>query len=188
LRQELESGGIKIRHVNLPHPSEIALIHDRIVATEAAAAHPTLRQMAPENLPDVVKKTLAYADTVSHHQYLSACAQKKTVVSQLQQVFREVNFLVVPTLPCLPPSRSDRYIHIAGNRRHIDESLRRYTFLFNLSGNPVISLPIRSFQKDAGISAQLVGPIHGDARLLRFASQLEKQFQLPVAERPSPAR
>lgn len=185
LRRELESVGIKIRHVNLPHPSETAFIHDRIVATEAAAAHPTLRQMAPEDLPGVVKKTLAYADTVSHRQYLLACAQKQTVASQLQQVFRDVDFLVVPTLPCLPPNRSTRYIHLAGTRCHIDGSLRRFTFLFNLTGNPVISLPIRSFQKEAGVSAQLVGPIHGDARLLRFASHLEKQFQLLAAERPS---
>jgi Asp-tRNA(Asn)/Glu-tRNA(Gln) amidotransferase A subunit family amidase len=173
-RQELESEGIKIRHINLPHPAEIAVTHDRIVAVEAAAAHPTLRHMAPEDLPGVVRKTLAYADTVSHQQYLSACAQKEKLAGQLQQVFREADFLVVPTLPSLPPSTSDRYIRLAGNRCHIDESLRRYTFLFNLTGNPVISLPIGSFlkKKSAGVSVQLVGPIEGDARLLRFASHM----------------
>ncbi|MBW2427743.1 MAG: amidase [Deltaproteobacteria bacterium] len=178
-RQELESGGIKIRHVSLPHPPEIAVVHDRIVAVEAAAAHATLRYTAPEDLPGVVRKTLAYAATVSHQQYLSACAQKEKLTGQLQQVFRAADFLVVPTLPSLPPRTSDRYIRLAGNRCHLDESLRRYTFLFNLTGNPVISLPLGSFfKKSAGVSVQLVGPIHGDARLLRFASHLEKQFQL----------
>jgi Asp-tRNA(Asn)/Glu-tRNA(Gln) amidotransferase A subunit family amidase len=176
-RQGLESRGIKIFHVNLPLPGETAVIHDRIVAVEAAAAHPTLRHTAPENLPGVVRKTLAYADTVSHQQYLSACAQKEKLTDRLQQVFREADFLVVPTLPSLPPNISDRYIRLAGNRCHIDESLRRYTFLFNLTGNPVISLPIGYFlKKSAGVSVQLVGPIHGDARLLRFALQLAKNF------------
>jgi aspartyl-tRNA(Asn)/glutamyl-tRNA(Gln) amidotransferase subunit A len=176
-RQRLKFRGNELRQINLPSPSEIASIHDRIVATEAATSHPTFRQMSSGHLPDVVRKTIAYADTVSRHQYLEACAQKKALATHLQDVFQEVDLVVVPTLPILPPKKSDCYIHLGKNRYHIDDSLRRYTFLFNLTGNPVISLPIQPLKNEIGVSVQLIGPLQADSRLLRYAAQIEQQIQ-----------
>ena len=184
--REFESVGIEIRHVNLPRPAEIAAVHDRIVAVEAAAVHPTLKTRPPVDLPGAVRKTLAYADTISRQQYLSARVRKEKLSGQLQHVFREADFLVLPTLPSLPPSTSARHIHLAGKRCHIDESLRRYTFLFNLTGNPVISLPVGSFSKNrTAVSVQLAGPLHGDAKLLQFALHLEKQFPSGAVSPPN---
>ncbi|MGD9364047.1 MAG: amidase [Desulfobacterales bacterium] len=178
---DMKSLNVEIHQVHLPLSSEIAVIHDRIVATEARLSHPTLKNMIPEKLPEVVRKTLAFADTVSEKQYSSACVKRKTITSNTQEAFRKVDLVVVPTLPCVTPKKADEFIYLAGKRHHIDESLRRYTFLFNLTGNPVISLPVQSVSKGIGISLQLVGPLKRDAQLLCFASKLTEQLKLPIS-------
>ncbi len=175
---ELEFLNTEIHLVRLPLPSKIAVFHDRIVATEASASHPLLQNMVSNQLPDVVRKTLAFASTVSEKQYLSACIQRKTIADQVQEAFQKVDLIIVPTLPCLPPKKSDELIHLAGKRHHIDNTLRRYTFLFNLTGNPVISIPVQSESKGIGISMQIIGPLQQDAKLLRFASKFFEQLEL----------
>jgi Asp-tRNA(Asn)/Glu-tRNA(Gln) amidotransferase A subunit family amidase len=179
--QDMKSLNVEIHQLHLPPPSEIAVIHNRIVATEAAVSHPALKNMVSDHLPEVVQKTLAFAGTVSEKQYLSACVKRKKIKNKTQEAFRKVDLVVVPTLPCETPKITDEFIHLARKRHHIDESLRRYTFLFNLTENPVISVPIQSVSKGIGISIQLVGPLKRDAQLLRFASKLIEQLQLPVS-------
>ena len=48
-----------------------------------------------------------------------------------------------------------------------------YTSLFNVTGQPAISLPLSTSPDGLPIGVQLVGPPLGDALLLRVASQLE---------------
>jgi Asp-tRNA(Asn)/Glu-tRNA(Gln) amidotransferase A subunit family amidase len=174
----VKSLNAEIHHVDLPLPSEAASIHDRIVATEAVASHPTIRNMLSDQLPEVVRKTLIFSSNVSKKQYSSACTERKKILEKTQKAFRKVDVIIVPTLPCLTPKKTDEFIHLSGKRHHIDESLRRYTFLFNLTGNPAVSLPVQSMDKGIGISMQLVGSINKDAQLLHLASNLKKHLRL----------
>jgi Asp-tRNA(Asn)/Glu-tRNA(Gln) amidotransferase A subunit family amidase len=169
----LTARGVEVRHIELPLPCETAVIHDRIVATEAAALHPVFKQRPPEKLPRVVRTTLAYADKVSESAYEAACKQQSVLAARVQEVFKEVDLVMVPTLPTVTPKTTDRRIRIGEDSVHIDEGLRRYTFLFNLSGHPVISLPFQPTQKKIAASMQLVGPLNHDAQALKQAAFLQ---------------
>lgn len=171
--QELDTMGVEVGEVDLPLPSDAADIHDRIVATEATALHPNFRKRQPERLPRVVRKTIAYAGNVSAHAYTVACDKAGTLSDKIQEVFKGVDLVVVPTLPTLTPKTTDRHIRIGGSRFHVDDGLRRFTFPFNLSGNPVISLPVQLFKNKIALSMQLVGPLNQDGQLLMQAAFLQ---------------
>lgn len=171
--QMLADAGVEVRQVDLPLPSDTAVIHDQIVATEAAALHPLFRQRQPETLPSVVRKTLAYAETVSEHAYATACERKEAVSDQVQKAFKDADLVMVPTLPALTPRTTDRYLRMGESSIHLDDGLRRFTFLFNLSGHPVLSLPLLPSKKKIAVSIQLVGPLNQDARLLMQAAFLQ---------------
>lgn len=171
--QALIAMGVEVREVDLPLPSDAADIHDRIVATEATALHPIIKERQPERLPRVVRKTIAYAGSVSEHAYAVACDKARRFSDKIQDVFKGVDLVAVPTLPTLTPRTKDRHIRIGESRFHIDDGLRRFTFLFNLSGNPVISLPVQSLINTIALSMQLVGPLNQDGQLLTQAAFLQ---------------
>jgi Asp-tRNA(Asn)/Glu-tRNA(Gln) amidotransferase A subunit family amidase len=171
--QTLAARGVVMRNIDLPLPSETAHIHDSIVATEAAALHPIFKARPPEGLPPVVRNTLAHADKVSQNVYKAACEKQGVLSGRVQEAFKAVDLVMVPTLPTLTPKTADRRIRIGEDSLPIDDSLRRYTFLFNLSGHPVISMPFQTTRKKITASLQLVGPMNHDAQLLSQAAILQ---------------
>jgi aspartyl-tRNA(Asn)/glutamyl-tRNA(Gln) amidotransferase subunit A len=183
--QTLADAGLEVRQVDLPLPSETAVIHDQIVASEAAALHPAFRKRRAETLPSVVRKTLAYAETIGAQAYAAACERKKALFAQVQEAFKDVDVVVVPTLPALTPRTTDRYLWMGENRFHLDDSLRRFTFLFNLTGHPVLSLPLPQPKREIAVSIQLVGALNQDAQLLRQAAFIQ---DLLASEGPSANR
>ena len=48
-----------------------------------------------------------------------------------------------------------------------------YTYPFNLTGHPALSMPCGRSRSGLPIGLQLVGPWHGDRRLLALAGELE---------------
>ena len=79
------------------------------------------------------------------------------------------DLLVTPVLSAPPPAIG----YLSGPQA--DERLRelmQFTAQFNVTGQPAISLPLLQSANGLPIGVQLVGPRHGDARLLRTARWL----------------
>jgi Asp-tRNA(Asn)/Glu-tRNA(Gln) amidotransferase A subunit family amidase len=60
-----------------------------------------------------------------------------------------------------------------------------FTAMFNISGQPAISLPLAWSDGDLPVGVQLVGRYGDEATLLRLASQLEQIFPWARASRRS---
>jgi amidase len=58
-----------------------------------------------------------------------------------------------------------------------------FTGVWNMTGQPAISIPAPPSRDGLPIGAQLIGPAHGEERLLGLAAQLERELRWP-AKRP----
>ena len=96
---------------------------------------------------------------------------------RVQALFGRFDFLVSPTLS-RPALDADHDAHapivIDGKEAgSIRGAWYPYTFPFNLSGHPAISLPCGWSSDGLPIGLQIVGPWYADRRVLALASHLE---------------
>lgn len=111
--------------------------------------------------------------------YANALAQRTVVFRRVQALFERFDLLVSPTLsrPALDADH-DAYAPIVVDGREagsIRGAWYPYTFPFNLSGHPAISLPCGWSSDGLPIGLQIVGPWHADRRVLALAAHLERE-------------
>ena len=173
----IRSLGAEIVQLILPQPDHISLIHDPIVAKESTDIHGKFFDKTTDLQKPVVKSTLVYGSTIDQRQYRLACRNRVKLQQTMDDLFEVVDFIMIPTMPCLPPKKEEDMLKLGKHFYPIDIYLRRYTCLFNVSRHPVISLPVKTISPGVGISIQIAGPFHADKQLLSFASILEKELQ-----------
>jgi len=124
---------------------------------------------------------------LSAGELLDAIDGMNAIGRRVARLFEDVDVLLTPTLPGPPlpigafrvlPGETATEI-AAGWERH-----ETFTSLFNLTGQPAISLPLHQHANGLPLGIQLVGRFGGEATLIRLAAQLEEA--LPWRDRLPP--
>ena len=107
---------------------------------------------------------------------------------RVRDVFGEVDFIVSPTLSAPPvPADQDVFGPVVVDGREagsIRANWYPYTYPFNLTGHPAITVPCGWTAAALPIGFQIVGPGHGEARILDLAARIEAAQ--PWADRRPP--
>ena len=137
------------RRVELPDASAIAPAFMR----EVAMVHRERFATAPEGYGENLRIKLARCLAITDAEYDAALRRRAEYREQLAGLFRHVDLLITPTLPCAPPPADVDEVAVRAQ-------LTRFTFPFNATGSPALALPVQ------GTSVQLVGPLGADALVL----------------------
>jgi len=120
---------------------------------------------------------LERAAAYSAQELYQAIFLRTKMYRRVQGWFETADVVVTPTLarPALPIDQ-DFFAPIAIDGKPIDTMRRAwypYTLPFNMTGNPAISIPCGWDSEGLPVGLQLVGPLGGDALLLRVAASFE---------------
>lgn len=105
--------------------------------------------------------------------YKAALKRKAAWQRELRQVFKQVNFIAVPTLQGLPPKMPFWGSDAVFEWRVFD---MQNTVAVNFAGNPALALPVQMPAKGKTIpitSLQLIGPRFSEAELLNAGRLIE---------------
>jgi aspartyl-tRNA(Asn)/glutamyl-tRNA(Gln) amidotransferase subunit A len=109
----------------------------------------------------------------------NASSQRTAVYRRVQALLGRFDFLVSPTLsrPALPVEHDPfEPITIGGETAgSIRAAWYPYTWPFNLSGHPAVSVPCGWSSDGLPIGLQIVGPWYADRRVLALAARLERE-------------
>jgi Asp-tRNA(Asn)/Glu-tRNA(Gln) amidotransferase A subunit family amidase len=166
--------------VDLPGPDEVSDVHVAILAAEAASYHFVSFPDRLDEYQPLAQSLFATAREQRGHEYVLACQRREAFRARVNQAFSEVDFLLLPTLPVLPPRRDADLVEIAGHARDFTWALVRYTALFNHSGHPVVSLPVSVMAPGVGVSVQIVGAHNRDRDVVEMAAALEEGLGLAI--------
>lgn len=179
----LETMGHHIEEASLPVSGEALILstHEIWSAGMAASLDGLARQLGRtpslENLTRTTYATYAYGKTVSATSYINALGEMNTLRRQMGAFFADYDLLLTPTTAelALPHEAQDQesdYDALGWTRYmwHPDIFLP----LYNITGNPAISLPLYQAKNGAQIGIHLVGRFAEDATLLRLAAMLEQ--------------
>ena len=124
----------------------------------------------PERLTPGMAERIRDGATVTDDEIAAALAHRKVVLAQLDEIFRGVELIALPTLPDFAPPLTNP----------TGVALTSYTRPANLAGTPAISVPVpvpRPYRY-AGTahlpaSLQMLGPRNGEELLVATAARIE---------------
>jgi amidase len=151
-------------------------------------AHARGVEVGPDVLEAVTLASVEYGRRLTAVDLLRALRLCGTITRSVSAFFRSYDVLVTPTVATPPPvlgslNQNDPSLDPRGWLNKLF-ALIPFTPLFNMTGQPAISLPLGQSSEGLPIGVQLVARYGDEATLLRLAAQLEEA--LPWAlRRPS---
>lgn len=145
----------------------------------------------PINLDYLEPVTLAfyeYGKRLTVSDLVSAYDSFNHIRREVGRFFQDYDLLLTPTL-CLPPQPIGKYRQNNAGLDAIEffklcDDSGQYLPLFNLTGQPAISLPLCQSEKGLPLGMQLAAHFGDEATLFRLASALEQE--MPWIDRISP--
>jgi amidase len=104
--------------------------------------------------------------------------------ARINELFRDHDVLLTPTC-ARPPVKAAQWEGL-GALRTLLEMTAAYPFtaIWNMTGQPALSIPAPPSADGLPVGAQLIGPPDGEGRLLALAAQLERELGWPALRPP----
>ena len=172
---DLRLRGASITDKTLAATASIAQTYVNIVLPEGAAWHARYLETRSADYSAAVRARLESGRTIAAVDYLKARAARAALRSAVDAALADCDALLLPTLPIVAPliGASDAVVDPdSGERLPVRTAMLRHTQLFNLTGHPAVSLPLRTPGLPVGL--QLVGHRDRTPRLLAVAATVEK--------------
>jgi Asp-tRNA(Asn)/Glu-tRNA(Gln) amidotransferase A subunit family amidase len=139
----------------------------------------TYRKLAPhwpacrDDMTPTVQLTMENADLLNRRRQARAVGERIALEHALSDLFEDVDLLITPTTATTALGAEGPYPEeIAGTRVRPMGSLP-FTYPFNMSGHPAISLPAGRDADGLPVGMQIVGRHHDDHLVLAAAAAFE---------------
>jgi aspartyl-tRNA(Asn)/glutamyl-tRNA(Gln) amidotransferase subunit A len=165
---ELRAAGATISDVDIPLLEHFGAIQQTMQFADAADVHREWLRTRLERYGADVRARLLTGLFVPSHVYALGQRARRVAYGALRGVFREVDLLVAPTLPTLPPRIGEDTVEVNGARVLYRLTIIPYNSVWSLPGVPVTSVPVGLVDGlPAGMA--IVGWRFGEAATLRAA-------------------
>src|SRR5204863_8251010 len=134
------------------------------------------RQPSAADYPPSVRERLEFGRTISAVKYRHARDMRDSLARAVGVALEGCDALVLPTLPIVAPKLGSANVTMDnGDSLTVRAAMLRLTQLFNVTGNPAISLPIPTAGLPVGL--QLVGRRDRTEALLSVAATCERVLE-----------
>jgi Asp-tRNA(Asn)/Glu-tRNA(Gln) amidotransferase A subunit family amidase len=173
--------------IDLPSRRTVTKAHATMVLFEALKLYEPIWRATPKFLPETVLKALEAAERLTDADIANAASSLSDVRAQMAKLLTDVDAIVVPTLPFLPPMANQDRMRIDGIEVPAAVAMTSETSLANIVGGPAFSIPCGP--GDARfVGLQLIGLRGYDAKILSIGDEiasvtagLDAQFSHPKA-------
>jgi aspartyl-tRNA(Asn)/glutamyl-tRNA(Gln) amidotransferase subunit A len=169
----LRTAGARIDETDVPHAGLIASIYLHIVLGDVAAYHAMMLERMPERYTSAVRLRLELGRYVLAADYVRALAGRDVLRREVDLALSGYDALVLPTLPIPAPPLGATIVRVGSKEELVRGLMLRLTQLFNLTGQPAISLPCGRTATGLPCGLQLVGTPMQTAALVRVALAVE---------------
>jgi Asp-tRNA(Asn)/Glu-tRNA(Gln) amidotransferase A subunit family amidase len=167
----LSEAGFAIRPVILPSRDVTAHAHAVTVLQEASAIYPDWADHI-DLFPETARRALATAQAIRPEIFAQACEQVGAIGEAFEAICAELDAVIGPTLPVLPPLVGVRRLRLNGQDQPVLSILVSETCLANVTGAPALSMPLPSGSVP-GASLQILASRHRDDRVLAVARAIQ---------------
>jgi Asp-tRNA(Asn)/Glu-tRNA(Gln) amidotransferase A subunit family amidase len=159
------AGGLD--EIAFPTYAELGAPGNGILYAEAAAFHRERVEAFPEKFGKDVLANLNRGLETSAVDYLQALEDREQLSDAVEEAMEDVDAILVPATPRVAPTVDDS--------DGVRPLMTRYTRPFNVTGQPIVTLPAPVSGLPVGI--QVVGRYGEDARVAEIAAWLEESWK-----------
>jgi aspartyl-tRNA(Asn)/glutamyl-tRNA(Gln) amidotransferase subunit A len=185
--RDLEGAGARVEDVSVPH---MAAALGAILVTEMASVtawhdkylkQPDRRaRYCPE-----VRWLMDAGKFIFATDFLKAQRLRRVLIEEVRAAFDKVDILATPSLPLCAWEVSASHVAIAGQPEHVLHACWRFTYPWNLTGLPALSVPC-GFADGLPVGLQLVGRPFGEATILRVGHAYQEATRWHETRPPDP--
>ncbi|PYM31424.1 MAG: Asp-tRNA(Asn)/Glu-tRNA(Gln) amidotransferase subunit GatA [Candidatus Rokuibacteriota bacterium] len=184
---DLEAAGAKLTEVSIPHmPTALGAILVTEMASVTAWHDKYLKQ--PERRAKYTPEVRALMDAgklIFATDFLKAQRLRRALTDQVRAAFDGVDVLATPTLPLCAWDVSESHVQIDGQPEHVLHACWRFTYPWNLTGLPALSVPC-GFVAELPVGLQLVGRPFDEATILRAGHAYQEATRWHERRPPDP--
>lgn len=167
--EQLRSLGAAVAEVDLPEEAHVLDVGVLMLQAEAASVHlPWLRER-PEAYGADVRSRLESGSLISAVDYLDAQRARKKLVARVLERFASFDVVVGPTVPVAAPPVEAATAGIGSLAVDPRTVLLRLTRLYNVTGQPAVSIPCGFTADGLPVGVQLAAAPWQEGRLLAIA-------------------
>jgi aspartyl-tRNA(Asn)/glutamyl-tRNA(Gln) amidotransferase subunit A len=171
----LESAGATRVPVQLPDLDAAAAVAGAIFLAEGGAVHAETLARSPEAYCSPTVSFLRQSQRVSGVDYFRAQRHRAALKADFARLYADhgLDLLIAPALPCSPPAVAAVHVELPEGSVEMRAAMTRFTRPFNLTGQPVLCLPVAMDDQAMAVNAQLVGAEGADFAVLRWGQLVE---------------
>ncbi|MDR4948077.1 amidase [Neobacillus cucumis] len=160
---QMEAMGAKVEIVKIPTLKYAQFAEMMTCYAEGGTIHSRNIRERPEDFGEDTRIDIKLAQAISSTDYLQAQQVRNMMKREFAEIFEQVDVLVAPMLPIMPPDIGDTSANTLG----------LYSCPANLTGLPAISLPC-GMSEGLPVGMQIIGPAFEERKVLNFAYAFEK--------------
>ena len=186
---DLEAGGAQVEEVSIPHmDSALGAILVTEMASVTAWHDKYLKDPSQRALYTPEVRVLMDAGKfIFATDFLKAQRLRRVLIEEVRTALNRVDVLATPALPLCAWEISQSHVEIAGQTEHVLHACWRFTYPWNLTGLPALSLPC-GFVGRLPVGLQLVGRPFDEAMILRVGHAYETITRWHKTRPPEPHR
>jgi aspartyl-tRNA(Asn)/glutamyl-tRNA(Gln) amidotransferase subunit A len=167
--------GAQVREIGDVLPDSLMIFRSHWLggaAQQASGLTPEQRRLLDQGFAYIAEQGMR----ISLTDYLDAVAQREALGSRTMALFRDCDVLLTPTMPIAAFAAGHDSPPQSGRGQWTDWT--PFTYPFNLTRHPAISIPCGFTKAGLPVGLQIVGPLAGDQRVLRAAHAFEQTRML----------
>jgi Asp-tRNA(Asn)/Glu-tRNA(Gln) amidotransferase A subunit family amidase len=168
---QLSRNGVSVLPVSLPSCDVTTHAHAVTVLDEASAIYPGWADHI-DLFPETARRALATAQAIKPEIFAQAREQVGAIANAFEQICADIDAVIGPTLPVLPPLTGVRRLRLNGQEQPVLSILVAETCLANVTGAPALSMPLPSGAAP-GASIQILASRNRDDRAFAVARALQ---------------
>jgi aspartyl-tRNA(Asn)/glutamyl-tRNA(Gln) amidotransferase subunit A len=166
-----EAQGAHLVRVTVPDVEALNAVGRIILMVEASATlEPFLSRR--DELGADVRNLLDQGRYIPATEYVQAQRVRHLLQQEFATLFQEVDCLLTPTTPNLPPKIGETHVNVEGQLVDARLACTRNVRGFNVLGLPALVLPA-GLVHGLPASVQLIGPAFGEAVILKVGAAIE---------------
>jgi len=170
---DLEKQGASIVEVDIPSISKSSYTLMATIMPESSAVHHDNLISRSDDYDENVKVSLKVGELFSAVDYIQAQQIRSQLDNEFNEIFKDIDVLITPTLPFLPPKIDEYEVNLNGEIVSYFDHIPRFTGPFNLLGLPVANITC-GYVRGLPVGMQIVGPAFGEKRVLNTAYHFEQ--------------
>ena len=173
----LEDLGAKILPVRFDFIDDLPQVSFDLMIAEAARNYRDAITQTPCKITPSIRDRLALGLDVSAVTYLDALERRRQMLLQWEQIMKQVDVVVCPTLPLTAfPLEGDRQICLRGQQEDAVKMCTHHTRFANVTGIPALTIPVGLAENGLPAGMMLMGAAGDDLSVLKVGYAYERHF------------